>query len=121
MVKEKEKEKALTKDRLIGMEVIGSDGYAVGEVKDIAFTVGKVGMVLVMETKDGETREIEWDEVQAAGDYVILKPKPAEAVEVPAVAAAPVTAQQICPTCRGPLTYIDQYKKWYCYRCQKYA
>ena len=121
MVKEKEKEKALTKDRLIGMDVIASDGYVVGEVKDLAFTVGKAGMVLIMETKEGETREVQWEDIQAAGDYVILKPKPEAAVEVPAIAATPVAAQQVCPTCRGPLTYIDQYKKWYCYRCQKYA
>jgi len=26
-----------------------------------------------------------------------------------------------CPTCGGPLTYIQQYQKWYCYKCEKYA
>jgi len=29
--------------------------------------------------------------------------------------------QPMCPNCRGPLTYIPQYKRWYCYKCQKYA
>jgi ribosomal protein S27AE len=27
----------------------------------------------------------------------------------------------LCPQCRGPLVFIDQYKRWYCYRCRKYA
>jgi tetratricopeptide (TPR) repeat protein len=30
-------------------------------------------------------------------------------------------AQPLCPTCKGPLSYIQQYKRWYCYECQKYA
>jgi hypothetical protein len=25
-----------------------------------------------------------------------------------------------CPTCGGPLTYIQQYQRWYCYKEQKY-
>jgi hypothetical protein len=27
----------------------------------------------------------------------------------------------LCPTCNQPLTYIEQYKRWYCYRDQKYV
>ncbi len=26
-----------------------------------------------------------------------------------------------CPSCSGPLTYIQQYQRWYCYHCQRYA
>jgi|WetSurMetagenome_2_1015567.scaffolds.fasta_scaffold09908_4 hypothetical protein len=26
-----------------------------------------------------------------------------------------------CPTCGGPLTYIQQYNRWYCYADEKYA
>lgn len=123
-----EKEKAMTKDRLIGMEVIDSDGYTAGTVKDIAFTVGKVGMTLIVETKKGESREVPWDEIQAAGDYVLLKPSVAQPQVFgaqpmgPQPTAQPQQAQQpVCPTCRGPLSYIQQYQRWYCYKCQKYA
>jgi hypothetical protein len=28
---------------------------------------------------------------------------------------------QACPTCGGPLSYISQYNRHYCYRCQAYA
>lgn len=34
---------------------------------------------------------------------------------------SPVVKQIItCPKCGGPLTYIEQYKRWYCYSCQEY-
>ena len=123
-----EKEKAMTKDRLIGMEVIDSDGYTAGTVKDIAFTVGKVGMTLIVEGKKGESREVPWDEIQAAGDYVLLKPSAMQpqTFGMQQMGAQPVAqtqqAQQpVCPTCKGPLSYIQQYQRWYCYKCQKYA
>lgn len=122
MSKEKEK-KAMTKDRLIGMQVIDSDGNEAGTVQDIAFTVGKMGMTLIVESKKGEAKEIPWEEIQAAGDFVILKPSTARPQAVgPQIAVQPQQAQQpICPTCGGPLSYIQQYQRWYCYKCQKYA
>jgi sporulation protein YlmC with PRC-barrel domain len=114
---EKEK-KSMTKDRLIGMQVIDSNGYDIGIVQDIAFTVGKVGMTLMVETKKGETKEVAWDDIQAAGDFVILKPQPQT--------FGPQSASQqaqapVCPTCGGPLTYIQQYQRWYCYKDKKYV
>jgi len=30
------------------------------------------------------------------------------------------TVQQLCPTCGRPLTFIQQYGRWYCYSCNKY-
>ena len=29
--------------------------------------------------------------------------------------------QSVCRTCGGPMTYIPQYQRWYCYNCKKYA
>ena len=112
------KDKGITKDRLIGMKVVDSKGYVVGTVKDIGFTIGKVGISLNIENQEGVVREVSWDEVQAAGDFVLLKPI------VEAASSAPSGQQAtppICPTCKGPLSYIQQYQRWYCYKCQKYA
>src|SRR4030042_2666209 len=109
---EKEK-KAMTKDRLIGMQVIDSDGYDIGTVQDIAFTVGKVGMTLMVETKKGDTKEVAWDDIQAAGDFVILKlqsTQPQTFGPHPVVQAQQAQAP-VCPTCGGPLTYIQQYQR----------
>ena len=110
-----EKEKALTKDRLVGMKVINAKGRVIGEIEDIAFTVGTtpVSMVMILKTKEGGSKEIPMEEVQAAGDFVILKPEK-EASTAPA-------AMTNCPSCGGPLEYIQQYQRWYCRKCQKYA
>jgi hypothetical protein len=35
--------------------------------------------------------------------------------------AAPSEKAPTCPDCDGPLTYIPQYQRWYCYKCKKYT
>jgi sporulation protein YlmC with PRC-barrel domain len=119
-----QKEKSVTKDKLIGMKVIDSDGNLVGTVKDVGFTVGKPGISLSVEGEDGEISDIAWESIQGAGDFVILKPTaraPAEP-SIPAQPAQPAQpTQPICPICKGPLTYIQQYQRWYCYKDQKYV
>lgn len=32
----------------------------------------------------------------------------------------PVAAAQLCPTCGRPMTFIQQYNRWYCPNCKKY-
>jgi sporulation protein YlmC with PRC-barrel domain len=125
----KQDKKAMTKDRLIGMQVYDSEGNATGTVQDIAFTVGKMGMTLIVETKKGDTQEIAWEDIQAAGDIVVLKPKgdqPGVVASASSVSQAggaqPVQSQTpVCPICGGPLTYIQQYQRWYCYKDKKYV
>ena len=39
----------------------------------------------------------------------------------PAPPPPPGMAAQTCPTCGGPLRYIQQYQRWYCDKEQKYA
>jgi len=45
----------------------------------------------------------------------VYAPTPAPAPE------APETLQRQCPDCGGPLTWIEQYQRWYCYKCSKYV
>jgi len=117
------REKSVTRERLIGMQVIDGDGCLMGTVRDISFTIGKMGILLYVEGKDGSAKEVPWEDVQAVGDFVILKARPTQVTETQV--AQPVQpaaqAQPICPTCRGPLTWIPQYQRWYCYKCKKYA
>jgi sporulation protein YlmC with PRC-barrel domain len=123
MSKQEKESKAMTKDRLMGMQVIDSEGNDAGTVQDIAFTVGKAGVTLVLQTKKGETKEIAWEDIQAAGDFVILKPVTAQAQPSSAqpMAQTPQETQpQVCPKCGRPLTYIPQYQQWYCYNDKKY-
>ena len=119
----------MTKDRLIGMQVIDGDGNNAGTVQDIAFTVGKMGMTLIVETKKGETREVPWEEIQAAGDYVLLKTRATQPQTAQSQTFGPELTTQhsqqsqmpVCPTCGGTLTYIAQYQRWYCYKDKKYV
>jgi sporulation protein YlmC with PRC-barrel domain len=106
-----EKEKSVTKDTLIGMQVIDAEGHLIGTVKDVSFIVGKTGVSLYVESKKGEGRDIAWEQVQAIGDFVLLKPEQPQEPQPP----------QVCPTCKGPLTFVPQYQRWYCYKCKKYA
>jgi len=122
-MKMSKQEKALTKDRLIGMQVIDSEGNTAGTIKDIAFTVGKIGMTLIVEKEKGQNVEVPWEQIQAAGDYVLLKPV---AVQTQILGPQPMTQSQqtqqsICPTCKGQLRYIQQYQRWYCDKEQKYV
>jgi len=110
-----EQKETVTRDKLVGMQVIDAQGHVLGAVKDVAFTVGKVGVSLCVENKKGESRNIAWEEVQAVGDFVVLK------LVTQVAAQAEQKAQQTCPTCKGPLSFIQQYQRWYCYKCQKYV
>lgn len=128
-------EKALTKGMLTGMQVIDAEGNLVGKVKDVAFAIGKSGISLSVEKESGEEKTVPWDEVQAAGDFIILKPT-AETASEPAQTATATSgtvsgtvqtqttaqsSQPLCPTCGKPLSYIQQYQRWYCYNEKKYV
>lgn len=99
------------------MKVIGADGNLVGTVKDIGFTVGGSGISLILEDKKGEVMEVPWEKVQGAGDFVILKPviQATSSQEQKTQQAQPT--QPLCPKCKGPLSYIQKYQRWYC--CKK--
>jgi sporulation protein YlmC with PRC-barrel domain len=113
-------EKSVTKDKLIGMTVIDAGGNIMGTVKDVGFTIGKAGVSLNVEDKNGEIRDIAWENIQGAGDFVILKPA-AQAATAVQPAQPAQAAQPTCPTCGRPLTWIKEYQRWYCYNDKKYV
>jgi sporulation protein YlmC with PRC-barrel domain len=132
--------KPLTRDSLISMQVIDSKGQLVGKVADLAFEVGKTGVSLAVETKQGEVKIVEWSDVQAASDFIILKAQVALSQSVPETQTQQKTIQPIetteqqqkqiltkqktpplCPTCNKPLKWIPQYKRYYCYDDKKYC
>ena len=120
------KQKNLNRDTLVSMQVIDAEGNLVGKVKDVAFAVGKMGISISVVNDEGVTRNIEWVEVQAASDFIILKPSVHSEVQTqqPTQAAQQQPQQQtqpLCPTCNRPLTYIQQYQRWYCYNEKKYV
>jgi sporulation protein YlmC with PRC-barrel domain len=144
-VKMEKANKPLTRDALVSMQVIDSKGRLVGKVKDIAFAVGKTGIVLSVETEAGEIQHVPWEDVQAASDFVLLKAIPQSTSQQQPVQTSSLTeeekvfgpyekkeqsvqtdvqqqsTQPLCPTCNQPLTWIPQYQRWYCYNEKKYV
>jgi hypothetical protein len=92
-----------------------------GKVKDVAFAIGRVGIALTVENENGEIQNIAWEEVQAASDFIILKPVAQAAFQPQTTQTEAQTTQPLCPTCGKPLTWIPQYQRWYCYNDKKYV
>jgi len=127
---EKTTDKPLTRDALVSMQVIDAKGRLVGKVKDLAFAVGKTGIALTVESADGKIQNIAWEDVQAATDFIILKPQlvqqdvnqqPIQTAAQAVQQTTQQTSQTLCPTCGRPLTWIPQYSRWYCYNEKKYV
>jgi sporulation protein YlmC with PRC-barrel domain len=120
-------DRPLTRDALVSMQVIDAKGRLIGRVKDVSFEIGRLGISISVEKSDGSVEHISWDAVQAATDFILLKPQvQAQAQFQPQVQFQPQPqvqqpAQPLCPTCGKPLTWIPQYKRWYCYNDKKYV
>jgi len=131
-------DKPLTKDALVSMQVIDAKGRCMGKVKDLAFAVGQSGMLLAVENKTGETQCILWENIQAASDFIVLKPQLQKANQIqstkkeetkqifqaqqtPQTTRKKKDAKPRCQTCNKPLTWIPKYQRWYCYKDKQYA
>jgi sporulation protein YlmC with PRC-barrel domain len=115
--------KPLSRDELVSMQVIDAKGRLVGKVKDVVFQVGKAGISLSVLNEKGETQNVGWEDVQGASDFIVLKPVAQSTYEAEPKQAVPKqkSTQPLCPTCNQPLTWIPQYKRWYCYNDKKYV
>jgi sporulation protein YlmC with PRC-barrel domain len=115
-------DKPLSKDELVSMQVVDAKGRLVGKVSDVVFEVGKTGISLAVENKKGEVQTVAWEDIQAASDFILLKPPQAiSQVQPQQETISSKASQPICPTCGKPLTWIDKYKRWYCYNDKKYV
>lgn len=66
--------RALTRETILGMQVINSEGNIIGKVKELSLVVGEPDQALIIEGKEGEETIIRWSEVAAVGDVVLVKP-----------------------------------------------
>ncbi|MEM3694948.1 MAG: hypothetical protein QXJ11_03200 [Candidatus Bathyarchaeia archaeon] len=53
---------------------------------------------------------------------LVAQPAPAPAPAFTPPIPPPTQPQAaVCPTCGGPLVYVQQYQRWYCNKCQRYV
>jgi len=73
--------KLLSRDKIVGKQVIDSNGTILGTVKDITFDLAQSKMSITIADEKGKETEVSSDDVSAVGDVVLLKrPREAEAV-----------------------------------------
>jgi sporulation protein YlmC with PRC-barrel domain len=70
-----EEKQLVTREQIIGMQVISSQARIIGSVKNLSLVVGETDQALIIETKDGEEKVVRWSEVAAIGDMVLLREK----------------------------------------------
>lgn len=121
------KKKFLSRDNIVGKQVINGNGIILGIVKDIAFDLpgGKISITVTDEKK--KDTEITSDDISAVGDVVLMKRlEKAEVVEVPQKPSPAVTqaaktpppfkapaSPGLCPNC----AYQNEVKSHFCIKC----
>jgi sporulation protein YlmC with PRC-barrel domain len=114
--------RVLTRDNLIGMQVINCDGYILGNVKEVALVLGEPDQAITIEGSQGRLNYIRWSNVAVAGDVILLKAGGVPPADAPAVTqsfaqsymppvaqsvaqpvAQPVAQACVCPKCGAEL------------------
>jgi sporulation protein YlmC with PRC-barrel domain len=102
-----EKKTYLPSQKFVGKQVIDVKGSMIGNVKDLAVSVGEVDLALVVITKAGADIQIPWSDIQSIEDVVLLK-KIIELPKVPETAAeAPTVTPTTIPISAGPSVNIQ--------------
>jgi sporulation protein YlmC with PRC-barrel domain len=125
---------AIPRNSLIGMQVYMPNAKYVGAIKDLTFVPGETKATLIVEARPGNSIEVDWMDVKAVGDIILLK-KELENIELMPVHVPAQTEdidpkppskpskneEQInCPDCSKPAVWIEKYSRWYCSNCKKY-
>lgn len=125
---------AIPRTKLIEMQVYMPNAKYVGVVKDFAFIPGETKANLIVETRPGNSIEVDWMDVKAVGDIILLKKKienielipvhvPAQTEDIgpkPSGKQSKPKEQINCPDCSKPAIWIEKYGRWYCSNCKKY-
>lgn len=132
-----------SRSKLVGKQVYNPNGTLVGTVQDVVLPVGEGEISLQVLSKYRTNEVVQWTDIGAAADILILKKaiqlkvptieeaanlvqpvQPAESggmlSRITGKSGKPESAQK-CPTCGGNLRWIKQYKRWYCDSDKKYV
>ena len=122
--------KYLSRDNIVGKQVIDSSAMIIGNVKDLAFDFEKKEIALAVTTRAGGEITVAGSDVNNVGDIVLLNKKvelpavpstPTPSVVVPSVAVPPSAAKEavppqrtgLCPMCN----YQNDVNSRFCIKC----
>ncbi|KON28133.1 hypothetical protein AC480_04190 [miscellaneous Crenarchaeota group archaeon SMTZ1-55] len=115
--------KYLTRDKIIGKQVIDAKAMIIGTVRDLAFDLVAKDFSLLVTTQDKDEIKVESDNVVVIGDVILLKTTtaPPEAPETPEAPPTPSpppkpskpTAPGLCPECG----YQNEASNKFCIKC----
>ena len=86
--------KYLSRDNIVGKQVIDSSAMIIGNVKDLAFDFEKKEIALAVTTRAGGEITVAGSDVNNVGDIVLLNKK----VELPAVPSTPTPSVAVPPS-----------------------
>ncbi len=127
--------KVISREYLLGKEVITSDARRLGKVRDIGFVVdeeGRESACVIVDVGGGKVIDVPVSYIKAINDVVLLK----EDVEIPSPVSATVasgspTTRSLatrvgfevprCPKCGSALAYIPSKHEFYCYSCKEFV
>ncbi|MCJ7630871.1 PRC-barrel domain-containing protein [Candidatus Bathyarchaeota archaeon] len=122
--------KFLSRDKIVGKQVISGNGITLGIVKDIAFDLPGGKMSITVTDENSKETEITSDDISAVGDVVLMKglekagargvvevpqkPSPAvtQAVKSPPSFKEPASPG-LCPNC----AYQNEVDSHFCIKC----
>lgn len=115
--------KYLTRDKIIGKQVIDAKAMIIGTVNDLAFDLVAKDFSLLITTKDKNEIKVESDNVIVIGDVILLKTV-AETSDTPKTPEAPPTKSPppkpskpttpgLCPECG----YQNEAGNKFCIKC----
>ena len=124
-------DKFISRDKIVGKQVIDGKGITLGTVQDIAFDLPGGKMSITITNEKGKETEVVSDDVIAVGDVILLQgvgrekvvetpqtPLPAPLPEVaPTAKPAPVfkapASPGLCPNC----SYQNDVNSRFCIKC----
>ncbi|WP_455369386.1 zinc-ribbon domain-containing protein [[Eubacterium] cellulosolvens] len=94
--------KSIPTQKLTGMQVVDSKGAIIGSVKDLAIVPTNREILLLIETKDGNTLEISLSDVSSIEDVILLAKSEKKSLTPPLPIQASVKTIA-CNTCGASL------------------
>ncbi len=109
--------KFLSREKMIGKQVIDSEGVIIGNVKDISINLEEKEIALLVTTRTGAEVNVPSEDVLRVGDVILLNKAlklpapPKEGKAAPPIPPAPAPIK--CPNCG----YLNAPSSRFCIKC----